>query len=143
MAIILFIHGIGGMFNDGVNDFGNFFLNPMGFAPFGVYLAWFLKISHLVCAACLLMNKFIKWPAIITIFMLIMGIVLVHFKEGWFVVGGGRNGWEYNFLLIFVLLAILFPNGFGRIRSSSTNAYRMEEFEGRHNKSVSGTSGLL
>jgi len=40
-----------------------------------------------------------------------MGIVLVHFKEGWFVVGGGRNGWEYNFLLIFVLLAILFPEG--------------------------------
>jgi len=111
MAIILFIHGIGGMFNNGVNDFGNFFLNQIGFAPFGVYLAWLIKISHLVCAISLLLNKYIKWPAIITIFMLIMGIVLVHFKAGWFVVGGGRNGWEYNFLLIFVLLAILFPNG--------------------------------
>ena len=111
MAIILFIHGVGGMFNNGVNDFGNFFLNQIGFAPFGVHIAWLIKISHLVCVICLLANKYIKWPVIVTIFVLIMGIVLVHFKEGWFVVGGGRNGWEYNFLLIFVLLAILFPEG--------------------------------
>ena len=111
MAIILFIHGIGGMFNNGVNDFGNLYLNEIGFAPFGVYIAWFLKISHLVCAVCLLLDRYIKWPALITIFMLLMGIVLVHFKEGFFVVGGGRNGWEYNFLLIFVLLSIIFKNG--------------------------------
>jgi len=38
MAIILFIHGIGGMFNNGVNDFGNHFLNEIGFAPFGFYI---------------------------------------------------------------------------------------------------------
>ena len=111
MAIILFIHGVGGMFNNGVNDFGNFFLNQIGFAPFGVHTAWLIKIYHIVCGICLLFNKYIKWPAIITIFMLIMGIVLVHFKEGWFVVGGGRNGWEYNFLLIFVLLSIIFKDG--------------------------------
>ncbi len=111
MAIILFIHGIGGMFNNGVNDFGNLYLNAIGFAPFGVYIAWFLKISHILCAICLLVNRFIKWPAIVTIFMLVMGIVLVHYQEGFFVVGGGRNGWEYNFLLIFVLLSILFQDG--------------------------------
>lgn len=110
MAIILFVHGIGGMFNNGVNDFGNLFLNEIGFAPFGVYIAWFLKISHIICAICLLLNRFIKWPAIVTIFMLVMGIVLVHFREGFFVVGGGRNGWEYNFLLIFVLLNIVFQD---------------------------------
>lgn len=121
LAIILFIHGIGGMFNNGVNDFGNLFLNEIGFAPFGVYIAWFIKLSHLVCAISLLLNRYIKWPAIVTIFVLVMGIVLVHFKEGWFVVGGGRNGWEYNFLLIFVLLSILFPNGIS-ISSSKTNA---------------------
>ena len=40
-----------------------------------------------------------------------MGIIMIHFQEGWFVVGGGRNGMEFNFLLIFVLVAIMFPNG--------------------------------
>jgi putative oxidoreductase len=109
VAIILLTHSIPGMFNNGVNDFGNLYLNQIGFAPVGVYLAWLIKISHVLCAVLLLLNRFIKPAAIITIFILIMGIVLVHFKEGWFVVGGGRNGVEYNFLLICVLVAIMFP----------------------------------
>lgn len=108
VAIILLTHSIPGMFNNGVNDFGNLFLNQIGFAPFGVALAWSIKSSHVVCAVLLLINKYIKWASILTILILITGIVLVHFKEGWFVVGGGRNGVEYNFLLICVLLAILF-----------------------------------
>ncbi len=112
VAIIIFIHGIAGMFNNGVNDFGNLYLNEVGFAPFGLTIAWAIKISHIVCAVLLLANKFIKPASVITIFILIMGIVMVHFQEGWFVVGGGRNGVEFNFLLIFVLLAIMYPNGF-------------------------------
>lgn len=109
VAIILLVHGISGMFNNGINDFGNLYLNEIGFAPLGVYIAWSIKLSHVFSAICLLLDKYIKPAAIITIFVLIMGIVLVHFKEGWFVVGGGRNGVEFNVLLIFVLLAIMFP----------------------------------
>lgn len=112
VAVILLVHSIPGMFNNGVNDFGNFYLNEIGFAPTGVYLAWAIKLSHVVCAICLLLNRYIKFACLITISILIMGIIMVHFKEGWFVVGGGRNGVEFNFLLIFVLLAIMFPNGF-------------------------------
>jgi len=111
LAIILLAHSVPGMFNNGVNDFGNLYLNQIGFAPFGVILAWAIKLSHVVAAFCLLFEKYVKWAAIVTILILINGIILVHFKEGWFVVGGGRNGVEFNFLLIFVLLAIMFPNG--------------------------------
>ncbi|SFA84406.1 putative oxidoreductase [Flavobacterium swingsii] len=111
VAIILIAHSISGMFNNGVNDFGNLYLNIVGFSPIGLLLAWLIKISHLVAAVLLLINKFIKPAAIITIFILIMGIIMIHFQEGWFVVGGGRNGMEFNFLLIFVLVAIMFPNG--------------------------------
>lgn len=120
-AIILLVHSIGGMFNNGINDFGNYFLNPLGFAPFGVALAWAIKLSHVVCAFCLLVNRYVKWPAVITILILIAGIALVHFKEGWFVVGGGRNGVEFNFLLIVVLLTIIFPHGFGKKPSAGTS----------------------
>ncbi|WP_338839455.1 DoxX family protein [Flavobacterium ginsenosidimutans] len=112
IAIILLTHSIFGMFNNGINDFGNLFLNQIGFAPYGVFLAWSIKLSHVVAAILLLANKYIKLAGYVTIFVLIMGIALVHFKEGWFVVGGGRNGVEYNFLLIIVLLAIMYPNGF-------------------------------
>ena len=112
IAVILLAHSIPGMFSNGINDFGNLFLNQIGFAPLGVPIAWSIKLSHLVAALCLIFEKFIKWACIVTILVLIAGIVLVHFKEGWFVVGAGRNGVEFNFLLIFALLTIMFPKGF-------------------------------
>lgn len=112
VAIILLAHGIPGMIDGSINDFGNLYLNEVGFAPLGVPIAWAIKLSHVVAAFCLLFEKYVKLASIITIFILIVGIIMVHFKEGWYVVGGGRNGVEFNFLLIFVLLAIMFPNGF-------------------------------
>lgn len=117
VATILLVHGLGGMFNNGVNDFGNLYLNQVGFAPFGLYIAWAIKISHVIAAVLLLVNKLVKPASIVTIFVLVMGIIMIHFREGWFVVGGGRNGVEFNFLLIFVLLAIMFPNGFKKINN--------------------------
>jgi len=111
VAIILLMHSIPGMFNNGINDFGRFYLNEIGFAPIGIPIAWAIKLSHVAAAVCLLFNRFVKPASIITIFILISGIILVHFKEGWFVVGGVRNGAEFNFLLIFVLITFIFPNG--------------------------------
>lgn len=116
-AIILLVHSVPGMFNNGINDFGNLYLNQIGFAPMGVAIAWAIKLSHVVCACCLLFQKFIKSACLLTIFILVAGIVLVHFKEGWFVVGGGRNGVEFNFLLIVVLLTIMFPGGIKKTAS--------------------------
>ena len=117
VAIILLMHSIPGMFNNGINDFGKFYLNEIGFSPVGIPLAWAIKLSHVLAAFCLLFNKYIKPASVITILILITGIVLIHFKEGWYVVGGGRNGVEFNFLFIFVLLAIMFPNGFRKKES--------------------------
>ncbi|TDE43196.1 DoxX family protein [Flavobacterium rhamnosiphilum] len=111
VAIILFMHSVPGMFNNGVNTFGTLYLDQIGFAPFGIFLAWTIKLSHLVAALCLLFGKYVKLTSLVTILVLITGIILIHFKEGWYVVGGGRNGVEFNFLLIFALLAIMFPNG--------------------------------
>lgn len=108
------------MFDGGINDFGNLYLNQVGFAPFGLVLAWSIKLSHIAVAACFTFDKFIKPAGWITIFILIMGIVMIHFKEGWFVVGGGRNGVEFNVLLIFVLLAITYPKGLIKRNSSES-----------------------
>jgi putative oxidoreductase len=115
VAIILFMHSVPGMFNNGVNDFGTLYLDQIGFAPFGIFLAWAIKLSHLVGAICLLFEKYVKLTSFVTILVLIIGIVLIHFKEGWYVVGGGRNGLEFNFLLIFALLTIMFPNGLKKV----------------------------
>lgn len=114
VAIILLTHSVFAIFNNGINDFGNLYLNQIGFAPFGVFIAWLIKLSHVIAAVLLILNKYIKLAGFVTIFVLIMGIILVHLQEGWFVVEGGRNGMEYNFLLIVALLAIMYPQGFGK-----------------------------
>lgn len=115
VAVILLTHSVFGIFDNGINDFGNLYLNQIGFAPFGVFIAWSIKVSHIIAAVLLVLNKYIKLAGFVTIFVLIMGIILVHFQEGWFVVGGGRNGVEYNFLLIIVLLVIMYPDGYKRV----------------------------
>jgi putative oxidoreductase len=111
IAIILLAHSIPGMFNNGINDFGDLYLNQIGFEPLGIPIAWAIKLSHIIAALCLIFEKFVKWACIVTIFVLIAGIIIVHFKEGWYVVGGGRNGVEFNFILIIALLTIMFPEG--------------------------------
>ncbi len=118
VIVILLVHSITGMFNNGINDFGNLYLNQIGFSPVGVPLAWAIKLSHVFCAICLVLNRYVKVSCILNIFILLMGIILIHLKEGWFVVGGGRNGIEFNFLLIFVLLAIIFQ------AKSPNNSYK-------------------
>lgn len=114
LAIILLAHSVPGMFNGGITAFGEFYLNQIGFAPVGVVLAWTIKLSHVVCAILLVLNKYIKTASLITIVILIMGIIMVHYQEGWFVVGGGRNGVEFNFLLIAVFVYLMFPKGWAR-----------------------------
>ena len=105
-AIILIMHSIPGMFNNGVNDFGNLYLNQIGFAPIGLYLAWTIKLSHVAAAILLILNRYLQWAVWPTVAILLVGIFMVHFPNGWFVVGGGYNGIEYNVLLIAVLIQI-------------------------------------
>ena len=114
IAIILLAHSLPSIFTNSIFEFGEYYLNQIGFAPLGVPIAWAIKLSHVGAALCLLLEKYVNIASIITIFVLIMGIILVHYPEGWYVVGGGRNGMEFNFLLIVGLLTIMFPNGLKR-----------------------------
>lgn len=110
LFVILIMHSIPGMFNGGVNAFGTRYLNEVGFAPMGLPLAWAIKLSHVACAFLILANRYVIIASIITIIILVSGIVMLHFKEGWYVVGGGRNGSEFNVLLISVLVYLMIRN---------------------------------
>lgn len=108
-AAILFIHGIAGMFNEGMAQFGSY-LDQKGLAPLGLLCAWIIKLSHIWAAVCILTGKWRFWILLFTIFILLTGIFMVHLPQGWFVVGGGFNGIEFNLLLIAALVAILFDD---------------------------------
>jgi putative oxidoreductase len=110
LAAVFFMHGIPSIFTGAVNNFGNQYLNTVGFAPIGLPLAWAIKLSHVACAILLILNRYIRPAAIVTIPILIAGIVMIHAAEGWFVVGAGRNGVEFNVLLISALVYLAIIN---------------------------------
>lgn len=106
--MIFLSHSLHGIFTDNdISDFGNLFLNKIGFAPFGVFIAWSVVISQIVTSLSLIANKVVKISCIANIIILIFGIITVHFAEGWYVVGASRNGMEFSFILIVVLFAII------------------------------------
>ena len=110
LAAVFFMHGIPSIFTGAVNNFGNLYLNEAGFAPIGLPLAWMIKLSHVACAVLLILNRYIRVAALITIPILVAGIIMIHAAEGWFVVGAGRNGVEFNVLLIGVLVYLAIIN---------------------------------
>jgi putative oxidoreductase len=110
VSIVLIAHSVPSIVTGGVNDFGRLYLDQVGFAPFGLVIAWAVKLSHVAAAVLLLMDKYVKWAAWVTIAILVTGIIMIHAKEGWFVVGFGRNGMEFNVLVILVLLSIMYQN---------------------------------
>lgn len=109
LAAIFLSHSLHGLFtkND-VNNFGNLFLNQIGFAPVGVSMAWTVVLLQIITSILFLLNKYIKIASIINIAILVVGIITVHYNEGWYVVGAGRNGMEFSFVLIFILLTLFF-----------------------------------
>jgi len=114
LAAVFFVHGIPSIFTGAVNNFGNH-LNTAGFALIGLPLAWAIKLSHVACAILLILNRYIRLAAIVTIPILVAGIIMIHAAQGWFVVGEGRNGMEFNVLLISVLVYLAIINKKGVI----------------------------
>jgi putative oxidoreductase len=114
IAIIFLSHGAMRIYIEGgVYNFGELFLNRhIGLSPLGLPIAWTVTIMEFVGSILLIMNKYTKPVCYWFIFKILTGIALVHFKEGWFVVGAGRNGMEYSFLIICSLLAVAFPERF-------------------------------
>ena len=105
-AILLFIHGAARAALGIVDDFGSF-LGGVGL-PLGLGIAWTITLGEIVGGLLLAAGRWVRPLALLFAAELVGGIVLVHGREGWFVVGAGRNGVEYSVLLIAVLLAVAF-----------------------------------
>lgn len=104
VAVLLFIHGAFRTSTGGVAGFGEW-LTSLGF-PAGIAWAWAVTVIELAGAPLMAAGKFVVPIAAWLAFQLVLGIALVHAHEGWFVVGGGRNGMEYSVLLILCLVVI-------------------------------------
>lgn len=107
-SLLLAAHGCIRLYAGTVNGFGEF-LNSKGFV-IGVAIAWFLTIFEIAGGLIMATGYFVKWVALVFIIQLIMGIILVHAQNGWFVVGYQSGGVEYSVLLLVCLITISSSN---------------------------------
>jgi putative oxidoreductase len=105
LAILLGIHGLYRGWTGGAKFFG-IYLSESGF-PLGTVIAWAITVFEVVGMIALLWRRLVIPVALGFIFILTAGILMIHGREGWFVVGGGRNGMEYSILLIASLIALI------------------------------------
>ena len=102
----MIIHGVARLINGGVIPFDGY-LGSLGFPP---YTAWAITAFEILASLVIIMGKWVGALSIMFCMLLAMGIILVHFTEGWFVVGGGRNGMEYSVLLIICFACTALAN---------------------------------
>jgi len=105
VALLLMVHSVYRVVAGDVAGFGGY-LGSIGF-PLGVPLAWFITVGTFACSVALIVRRLVVWACLGHMVVLVMGIVLDHAHDGWFVVGGGRNGVEYSLLLLVCLFAVL------------------------------------
>ncbi len=105
-SLLLIVHGVARVALGIVDDFG-VFLDGVGL-PSGAAWAWAITVVEIAGGSVLASGRWVRPLALYFAAQLVLGIVLVHGREGWFVVGAGRNGMEYSVLLITVLVAVAY-----------------------------------
>ena len=104
IASVFVVHGIARMANGTVGGFGQF-LASQGF-PLGVVVAWTLTLVEVAGGVALALGFFVRPLTVWYAAEILTGIALVHWSEGWFVVGAGRGGMEYSVLIVACLAAV-------------------------------------
>lgn len=85
------------------------FLTSKGF-PFALIMVWLITAYEIIGGVLLIIGKLTKWISLGFILMLLIGIVIIHAGNGWFVGEHGSGGIEYSFILIMALIVIAATN---------------------------------
>lgn len=104
LAGLIAAHGWYRLATGGSTGFGQW-LTSQGI-PFGLVVAWTITLTEVAGSALLAAGRLVFPVTIVLSAIYVVGIVMVHAPEGWFVVGAGRNGAEYSVLLIAALLCV-------------------------------------
>lgn len=104
LGLVFMAHAITRLVDNSFAGFGEF-LTSKGF-PLGFYLAWAVTIFELLGGMLMVLRKFVRIFCIGEIIILTTGIVIVHWQNGWFVVGKTLGGIEYSVVLITILVAV-------------------------------------
>lgn len=115
LAGLIAAHGYYRLITGGSSGFGQWLVSQG--IPFGLVVAWTITWTEVVGSALLAVGRFVFPVTVVLSAIYVVGIIMVHAPEGWFVVGAGRNGAEYSVLLIVALLCVGFQHAPGARRS--------------------------
>lgn len=104
VGLMMVAHGAIRLINYSLPGFGEF-LDEQGFHP-GFVIAWIITLGDVILGLLFAAGIFHRWISLWFIGLMISGIILVHGKNGWFVVGHQIGGIEFNVLLIFCFLLL-------------------------------------
>lgn len=104
VALIFISHGVARIFYHGVTPFGAF-LAGQGL-PMGIAWAWAVTLIEIVGGVLLAVGRYITPLSCYFLAQTALGIWMIHWHAGWFVVGPGRNGMEFSVLLIACLAGL-------------------------------------
>jgi putative oxidoreductase len=105
LGIIFVTHGAARLWWWSIPDFAKF-LDDKGFLV-GLPLAWAITIGEIVSGSLLALGWKVRYCLLFHTAIILMGIMLVHARLGWFVVGLRGGGVEYS-LLILAVMAVLY-----------------------------------
>ncbi len=104
LAGLIAAHGWTRFAGGGVVPFGEWLTSqhvPLGFA-----VAAGITAIEVLGTPFYALGRFVALLSVAYASIYVVGIAMVHAREGWFVVGAGRNGAEYSVLLIVCLLCV-------------------------------------
>ena len=110
LGVVFVAHGAPKLFG-GVSGFAEA-LAGLGF-PVPIVFAWIGTVLEFGGGLALIAGLLVTPVALLLAVEMFLGIVLVHAANGFYVVGPGQGGIEFNLLLIASLLALVFagPGG--------------------------------
>lgn len=105
LGVVYVTHGSHKLFGSGVGSVAEAFAG-LGI-PLETFFAWLVTILEVGGGLALILGWMTSAVALLFVIEMGLGIILVHASSGWFVVGPGQGGTEYNVVLIAGLLALI------------------------------------
>jgi putative oxidoreductase len=105
VPIFFLAHAVVRIVNGSIPSFSNY-LAHCGL-PFPTALVWLISVYEITASACIALGFAVRWWASGLIFIVAVGIGLIHWQFGWFVGEHGTGGMEYSVSLIVSLIVLI------------------------------------
>jgi putative oxidoreductase len=104
LPLFFVAHAVTRILNGTIGRFADFLANKGFFAT--TAMVWGITVYEIIGGIALAFGYYIRYLSLGFILMLIMGNIIIHYENGWWVGEHGDGGMEYSCALILGLIVI-------------------------------------